>query len=58
MMKSLWILKNPNSIHAFNRFEEEGQIERRYNNSRSIDLTREDLHTMGVPVLLDDNDEL
>ena len=57
-MKSLWILKNPNSIHAFNQFEEEGQIERRYNNSRSIDLTREDLYTMGVPVLLDDNDEL
>ena len=32
---------SPNSIHAFNRFEEEGHVERRYNNFRLIDLTRE-----------------
>ena len=29
---------NPNSIHAFNRFKEEGHVERRYNHFRLIDL--------------------
>ena len=29
----------PNSIHAFNRFEEEGHAERKYNHFRLIDLT-------------------
>ena len=34
-------IDNPNSIHAFNRFEEEGHVERKYNHFRLIDLTRE-----------------
>ena len=34
-------IDNPNSVHAFNRFEEEGHAERRYNHFRLIDLTRE-----------------
>ena len=34
-------IDNPNSIHAFNRFEEEGHVERKYNRFRLIDLTRE-----------------
>ena len=50
-------IDNPNSIHAFNRFEEEGQAERRCNHFRLIDLTREELYTMGVPAILDDDEE-
>ena len=50
-------IDNPNSIHAFNRFEEEGHAEQRYNHFRLIDLTQEDLYTMGVPAILDDDDE-
>ena len=34
-------IDNPNSIHAFNRLEEEGHAGRRYNHFRLIDLTRE-----------------
>ena len=50
-------IDNPNSIHAFNRFEEEGHAERKYNHFRLIDLTREDLHAIGVPSILDDEEE-
>ena len=32
-------IESPNSIHAFNRFEEEGHTEWRYNNFRLKDLT-------------------
>ena len=32
-------IDNPNSIHAFNRFEKEGHAEQKYNYSRLIDLT-------------------
>ena len=46
-------IDNPNSIHAFNRFEEEGHAERKYNHFRLIDLTREELYAMGVPAILD-----
>ena len=42
-------IDNPNSIHAFNRFEEERHAERKYNDFRLIDLTREDLYTRGYP---------
>ena len=45
---------NPNSIYAFNRFEKEGHAERRYNHFKLIDLTREELHAMGVPAILND----
>ena len=47
-------IDNANGIHAFNRFEEEGHAERRYNHFKLIDLMREDLYTMGVPVILDE----
>ena len=46
-------IDNPNSIHAFNRFEEDGHVEQKYNHFRLIDLTREELYAMGVPAILD-----
>ena len=40
-------IENPNSIHAFDRFEEEEHAERKYNHFRLIDLTGEELpHSM------------
>ena len=50
-------IDSPNSIHAFNRFEEEGHVERRHINFRLIDLTREELYVMGMPAILDDDEE-
>ena len=50
-------IDNPNSIHAFNRFEGEEHAERKDNHFRLIDLTREELYAMGVPGILDDEDE-
>ena len=50
-------LDNPNGIHAFNRFEEEGFVERFQCYFRLIDLTREDLYTMAVPAILDDDEK-
>ena len=50
-------IDNPNSIHAFNRFEEEGHVEHRYNHFSIKDLTREELYVMGVPAILDDEEE-
>ena len=48
---------SPNSIHAFNRFEEKGHVEQRYDNFRLIDLIRKELYVMGVPAILDDEEE-
>ena len=48
---------NPNSIHVFNRFEEEGYAERRRNHFRLIDLIWEELYAMGVPAILDEEEE-
>lgn len=45
------IIDNPNSVQAFNRFEEEGHIERYHCHFKLIDLTREDLYGMGIPAL-------
>ena len=50
-------IENPNSIHAFNQFEEKGNAEWKYNHFRQIDLTREELYTMGVPAILDEEEE-
>ena len=50
-------IDNSNSIHAFNRFEEDWHAERKYNHFRLIDSTREELYTMGVPAILDDEEE-
>ena len=50
-------IDNPNSTHAFNRFEEEGHAEQKCNHFRLIDLTREELYTMGVPAILGDDEE-
>ena len=50
-------IDNPNSIHAFNRFEEDGHVEQKYNHFRLIDLTREELYAMGVPAILDDEEK-
>ena len=46
----------PYSIHAFNRTEEEGHVQQGYNNLNLIDLTQEELYTMGLPVILDDDE--
>ena len=51
------VIDNPNSIHAFNRFEEQGHPERKYNHFRLIDLTRRELYVMGVSVIFDDEEE-
>ena len=45
------IIDNPNGIHAFNRLEEEGHLERYKCHFKLIDLTREDLYVMGVPAI-------
>jgi len=45
------IIDNPNSVHAFNRFEEEGHVERFGCHFKLVDLTREDLYEMGVPAI-------
>ena len=50
-------IDNPNSVHAFNRPEEEGHAEQKYNQFRLIDLTWEELYPMGVPAILDDEEE-
>ena len=50
-------IDNPNSIHVFNRFEKEGHAERKHNHFRLIYLTREELYAMGVPAILDDEEE-
>ena len=49
-------IDNPNSINALNRFEEEGHAERKHNYFRLIDLAREELYTMGVSGILDDEE--
>ena len=41
-------IENPNSIHTFNRFEEEGHVQRKFNHFRLIDLTRGNLYDMGI----------
>ena len=50
-------IDKPNSIHVFNRFDKEGHVEPRYNHFRLRDLTREELYVMGVPAILDDEEE-
>ena len=51
-------IDNPNCIYVFNRFEEEGHTEQKYNHFRLIDLTQEELYAMGVPAILDEEEEL
>ena len=50
-------IDSQNSIQSFNRLKEEGHVERRHNHFRLIDLAREKLHVMGVPAILDDEEE-
>ena len=50
-------MDNPNNIHAFNRFEEEGHAEQKWNHFRLLDLTREELYAMGVPAIFDEKEE-
>ena len=47
------IIDNPNSVHAFNRFEEEGHVKRFNCHFKLLDLTRDDLYDLGVPALQD-----
>ena len=50
-------IENPNSIHAFKRFEEEGHVEQECNHFSLIDLTQEESYAMRVPAILDDDEE-
>ena len=50
-------IDNPKSIHAFNRFEEDGLGEQKYNPMRLIDLTQEELYAMRLPVIPDDDNK-
>ena len=45
------VIDNPNSVHVFNRFEEEGHVERYGCHFKLVDLTREDLYDLGVPAI-------
>ena len=45
-------IDNPNSIHKFNRLEEEHHLERYGCHYKLVDLTREDLYDMGIPAAL------
>ena len=45
------VIDNPNSVHAFNRLEEEGHVERYGCHFKLLDLTREDLYDLGVPAI-------
>ena len=45
------VIDNPNSVHAFNRLEEEGHVERYKCHFKLVDLSREDLYDMGVPAI-------
>ena len=45
------VIDNPNSVHAFNRLEEEGHVERYGCHIKLVDLTREDLYDLGVPAI-------
>ena len=45
------VIDNPNSVHAFNRLEEEGHVERYGCHFKLIYLTREDLYDLGVPAI-------
>ena len=47
------VIDNPNGIHAFNRFEEKGHVERFQCHFKLLDLTRDDLYDLGVPALED-----
>ena len=50
-LEEIVIIDNPNGIHAFNRLEEEGHLERYKCHFKLVDLTREDLYDMGVPAI-------
>ena len=45
-------IDNPNSIHRFNKLEEEEHVERYGCHFKLVDLTREDLYDMGIPAAL------
>ena len=45
-------IENPNIIHEFNRFEEEGHAERKCYHFRLIDLTQEELYATRVSATL------
>ena len=45
------VIDNPNAAHAFNRFEEEGHIERFQCHFKLLVLTRDDLCDLGVPAI-------
>ena len=44
-------IDNPNAIHSFNRFEEEGHVQRYRCHFKLVDLTRDDLYALGIPAI-------
>ena len=46
-------LDNTNSIHAFNRFEEKGYLERFQCHFRLVDILRDALYALAMPVILE-----
>ena len=44
-------LDNANSIHAFNRFEEKGYVERFQCHFRFVDIPRDVFYTLATPVI-------
>ena len=42
---------NPNSIHAFNRFEEKGYVERFQCHFRLVDIPRDVFYALAMPVI-------
>ena len=50
-------LDNANGIHAFNRFEEEGFVERFQCHFRLLDIPRDTFYALAMPTILDDGEE-
>ena len=46
-------LDNANSIHAFNRFEKEGHVERFQCHFRLVDFARDALYALATPIIHD-----
>ena len=50
-------LDNVNGIHVFNRFEEEGFVERFQCHFRLVDIPLDALYALATPAILDDDEE-
>ena len=48
---------NANGIHAFNRFEEEGFVERFQCHFRLVDIACDAFYVLATPAIPDDNED-